>query len=50
MTEHQTQLTERHLSTKTFQRDRMLMRLITYNSIRDERIREVTQSSLLNYS
>ena len=40
-------MTERQLLTKIFQQDRSLVRLITYAGIRDERIRKVTQYSLL---
>ena len=38
---------ERYLLTRTFQADRSLVRLITYDGIRDERVRRVTQYNLL---
>jgi len=38
---------ERYLLKRTFQTDRSLVRLITYDGIRDERILNVTQYSLL---
>ncbi len=38
---------ERYLLTRTFQPDRSLVRLITYDGIRDERVRKVTQYNLL---
>lgn len=38
---------EQHLLTRTFQTDRSLVRLITYDGIRDERIRKVIQYNLL---
>lgn len=40
-------MTEVYLLTKVFQKDRSLVRLITYDGIRDERVRKVTQYSLL---
>jgi len=38
---------ERYLLRRTFQTDRSLVRLITYDGIRDERVRKVTQYNLL---
>ena len=38
---------ERYLLTRTFQTDRSLVRLITYDGIRDERVRKITQYNLL---
>ncbi len=38
---------ERYLLTRTFQTDQSLVRLITYDGIRDVRVRRVTQYNLL---
>ncbi len=38
---------EQYLLTRTFQTDRSLVRLITYDGIRDERVRKVIQYNLL---
>ena len=38
---------EQYLLTRTFQTDQSLVRLITYDGIRDERVRKVTQYNLL---
>ena len=38
---------ELYLLTRTFQTDRSLVRLITYDGIRDERVRKTTQYNLL---
>jgi len=38
---------ERYLLTRTFQTDQSLVRLITYDGIRDERVRQVIQYNLL---
>ena len=38
---------EHHLLTRTFQNDQSLVRLITYDGIRDERIRKVSRYNIL---
>jgi sRNA-binding regulator protein Hfq len=38
---------EQYLLTRTFQTDRSLVRLITYDGIRDERVRKITQYNFL---
>lgn len=50
MTEQQSthnSYSEQYLLTRTFQTDRSLVRLITYDGIRDERVRRVIQYNLL---